>query len=91
MRMIMDKKNQKISITTTGDWEDTVVLINGQEIYCEGINISGNKQVDLDIALVISQSKITDAEVENSLHPPNKLSNAIGFACEDDYMDDDDE
>ena len=89
----MDKKNQKISITTTGDWEDTVVLINGQEIYCEGLNISGNKQVDLDIALVISQSKITDAEVENSLHPPNKLSNAIGFACEseDGYMDDDDE
>lgn len=84
-------KRQNITIQTTGEWGSTRVFIDKKEIYCEGINISGNKQVDLDIALVISQSKITDAEVENSIHPPRKLSNAIGFACEDDYMDDDDE
>lgn len=89
--MIMERQN--ITITSNGEWGKTHVFIDKKEIYCEGINISGNKQADLDIALVICQSKITDAEVENSIHPPRKLSNAIGFACEseDDFMDDDDE
>ena len=84
-------ERQNITLQTNGEWGKTRVFIDKKEIYCEGINISGNKQADLDIALVICQSKITDAEVENSIHPPRQLSNAIGFACEDEYMDEDDE
>ena len=86
-------EKQRITIMTNGEWGSTQVWIDEKEIYCEGVQIQGNKHIDLDIALVISHSKTTEGEIDNLLHPPKRLANAIGFQCgeEEDCYEDDDE
>ena len=71
MRNQMEK--QQITIMTNGEWGSTQVWIDEKEIYCEGVQIQGNKHIDLDIALVISHSKTTEGEIDNLLHPPAGL------------------
>ena len=86
-------ERQEITFKSDGTFENSKLFIDKKEIYFEGLNISGNKQVDLDIGIVICQSKITDLEMQQQLNPNKRLPNAIGFNCEeaDEYEDDEEE
>jgi len=87
-------ERQKLTITSDGTFENTRLWIDKKEIYFEGLNISGNKQVNFDIGIVVSQSKVTDLEMEQQLNPNKRLPSAIGFNCQEadvDFYEDEDE
>jgi hypothetical protein len=87
-------ERQEIKFRSDGTFENSRLWIDKKEIYFEGLNISGNKQVDFDIGIVICQSKVTDMEMEEQLNPNKKLPSAIGFNCQEadaDFYEDEDE
>ena len=71
---------QKVTLETNGEFKESKLFIDEKPIYFEAISISGGKQTDLDITVVICQSKATDLEIEQALQS-NTLPDAIGFNC----------
>jgi hypothetical protein len=85
----MKKKfNQKITLETNGKWSGTKLMVDGKEIYCTSISVTGNQSSDLDFVISLTESKISKEQVKDSCG-----GHAIGFELpdEEDYDDEDDD
>jgi hypothetical protein len=75
---------QKITLETQGSWASTHLFIDGKEIYCTSINVSGNQSPNIYFVIALTESNVTKAEIKSTI-----LSPAMGFIGENDTDDDD--
>lgn len=81
------KPKQKIMLITDGTYKNTKLFINDLEIKFDSLSITGDKNIDLDIYIGLSQSKVTTNTVKNEA----KLSDAIGFSIGNEEYEGDEE
>jgi len=76
-------KKQKITIETNGTHRGTKLYIDNQRIYFESLQLVGDKTIDYDLIIGLTQSKATKEQVKSA----GNCADAVGFTVVD-YEDD---
>lgn len=68
-------KKQKIVIETNGTHKGTKLFVDGKQIYFESLSLVGDKNLDYDIIIGLTQSKATKSTIKKEVDN----TDAVGF------------
>lgn len=80
--------NHKITITSNGKHRGTKLYIDDKLVKFDSLTISGDKNIDYDIVIGLSQSKAVKSEIQKET---GIVTDVIGFQVLDTDEDDEEE